>query len=87
MALCDGEGAIQRLTVRVEAVLGDNKKAKLIQCSGALFLFLVFLSFDLLLSTEWNSIRLGGRGHEIMNKTVQKTLPLSGLISELKSNH
>ena len=31
-----------------------------------------------LLSFEWNSIRLGGPAHEIVTKTVNKTLPRSG---------
>ena len=31
-----------------------------------------------LLSFEWNSIRLGGHAHEIVTKTVHKTLPGGG---------
>ena len=31
-----------------------------------------------LLSFEWNSIRLGGPAHEIVTKTVHKTLPVGG---------
>ena len=30
------------------------------------------------LSFEWNSIRLGGPAHEIVTKTVHKTLPGGG---------
>ena len=33
---------------------------------------------NLLLSFEWNSIRLGGPAHEIGTKTVHKTLPGGG---------
>ena len=30
------------------------------------------------LPIEWRSIRLGGQGHEIVTKTVHKTLPWGG---------
>ena len=38
------------------------------------------ISESILLSLEWNSMRLGGHAHGIVTKTVHKTLPGGGKI-------
>ena len=39
---------------------------------------ILHIYFTILLSIEWNSIRLSGPAHEIVTKTVHKTLPGGG---------